>query len=76
MNLPMFLVGLGRPSVEDGIAVDHTTTSLSDSLGYNSYLSDARNTVRQRFEATQCWLYDYDGISPPPWHAKNGAQVI
>ena len=21
---------------------------------------------RQRFEATTCWLYDYDGIYPPP----------
>ena len=21
---------------------------------------------RRRFEATQCWLYDYDGIYPPP----------
>ena len=23
-------------------------------------------TYRRRFEATQCWLYDYDGIYPPP----------
>ena len=22
--------------------------------------------LRQRFEATNCWLYDYDGIYPPP----------
>ena len=84
MNLPTFLVGLGRPPVEDGIAVDPsmstsssatTTTCLSDSMGYNSYLSDARNAVRLRFEATQCWIYEYDGISPPPLPTKNGAQV-
>ena len=83
MNLPTFLVGLGRPPVEDGIAVDSslssssttTTTCLSDTMGYNSYLSDARNVVRLRFEATQCWIYDYDGISPPPFPAKNGVQV-
>ena len=24
------------------------------------------NFFRRRFEATQCWLYDYDGINPPP----------
>jgi hypothetical protein len=92
MNLPTFLVGLGRPSVEDGIAVgDHSTstsglttdprtTSTSGGLietsqfSYNAYLSDAREAVRQRFEATQCWLYDYDGISPPPWPTKSNQQ--
>ena len=24
------------------------------------------NFCRRRFEATQCWQYDYDGIHPPP----------
>jgi hypothetical protein len=78
MNLPTFLVGLGRPPVEDGLAVDQsstTTTSLTDSMGYNSYLSDARNAVRAKFEATQCWVYDYDGISPPPFPPKSDSQV-
>ena len=27
---------------------------------------DARKAVRDRFEATRCWQYDYDGLNPPP----------
>ena len=22
--------------------------------------------MRDRFEATRCWQYDYDGLNPPP----------
>ena len=25
-----------------------------------------RKAVRDRFEATRCWQYDYDGLNPPP----------
>jgi hypothetical protein len=49
LNLPTFLVGLGRPPVEDGLVInDLAATSLNDSLGYNSYLADARQAVRAR----------------------------
>lgn len=75
MNLPTFLVGLSRPSVEDGISLD---SSISGEFSYNSYLADARQLVRLRYEATQCWLYDYDGLNPPPLDQKSqfGHRVV
>ena len=47
-------LSMGMPSI---------TSNVSE---YHSYLVDARNAVRQRCEATKCWLYPYDGRSPPP----------
>lgn len=67
-SLPTFLVGFGRPAAEEGIAVDtasEAVASVPDSLDYQSYLMDARKAVRNRFEATRCWQYDYDGLHPP-----------
>ena len=76
LSLPTFLVGIGRPNVQDGLPMQSSevgrsetdvslpsiTSGISD---YHNYLVDARNAVRQRHEATKCWLYSYDGSSPP-----------
>lgn len=64
-SLPTFLVGLSRTAAEDGIPVDAAAEVLADNVDYHSYLMDARNAVRDRFEATRCWQYHYDGNSPP-----------
>ncbi len=65
-SLPTFLVGLGRPAAEDGLAVETAMEVTASNSEYHSYLIDARKAVRDRFEATQCWQYDYDGIHPSP----------
>jgi len=68
-SLPTFLVGFGRPSAEEGIAVETASEAVAtatDSIDYQSYLMDARKAVRDRFEATRCWQYEYDGLNPPP----------
>jgi len=81
LTLPTFLVGITGPSVQDGVAppppdnVDLAINALmpnsppgsitSNVSEYHSYLVDARNAVRQRSEATKCWLYQYDGRDPP-----------
>lgn len=74
LSLPSFLVGLGRPSSEDGLPVDTAVglggdisgSSCNSSIDYHAYLMDARSAVRHRHEATQSWQYDYDGVNPPP----------
>ena len=81
MSLPTFLVGITGGGVQDGqVPPPGANTSVEDALDlsmgmpsitsnvseYHSYLVDARNAVRQRCEATKCWLYPYDGRSPPP----------
>ena len=70
-SLPTFLVGLGRPNAEDGLAVDVASEATPDVVDYQSYLMDARKAVRDRYEATRCWQYDYDGLNPPPMTSNN-----
>ena len=42
-SLPTFLVGLGRPSAEDGIAVETASEAMPvETIDYQSYLMDAR----------------------------------
>ena len=69
--LPTFLVGLGRPNAEDGLAVDVASEATPDVVDYQSYLMDARKAVRDRYEATRCWQYEYDGLNPPPMTSNN-----
>ena len=79
VSLPTFLVGMGRTPIQEGLVIPNSDKQKSDppsetfplastasSSEYHHYLVDARNAVRQRYEATKCWLYLYDGISPPP----------
>lgn len=33
---------------------------------FRSYLSDARRAVRDKWESSAAWLYEYDGLNPPP----------
>ncbi len=40
--------------------------STDSSEHFHLYLRDARAAVRMRNEATRCWLYEYDGLDPPP----------
>lgn len=74
-SLPTFLVGLSRPSAEEGLAIDQAAEAMpdtaSEAVDYQSYLMDARKAVRDRFEATRCWQYDYDGLCPPPPGSNN-----
>ena len=63
-SLPTFLVGLGRPQTEDGLAIDPAAEAVPEDYDYQPYLMDARKAVRDRFEATRCWQYDYDGLNP------------
>ena len=63
---------LGRPA--DGLAVDTASEATADTdtaIEYQSYLLDARKAVRDRYEATRCWQYDYDGLNPPPMTSTN-----
>lgn len=80
LSLPTFLVGMGRPSVQDGVPIQsddaHKHHQQPDDVlhapgntEYHHYLVDARNAVRQRYEATKCWIYPYDGLNPPPHSA-------
>ena len=64
-SLPTFLVGLGRPAAEDGLAIDTASEAIPEAIDFQSYLIDAKKAVRDRFEATRCWVYDYDGLNPP-----------
>ena len=75
--MPTFLVGLGRPNAEEGLAVDVASeaTATADPVDYQSYLMDARKAVRDRLEATKCWQYDYDGLKPPPMTSNNMASL-
>ena len=44
-SLPTFLVGFGRPTAEEGIAVETASEAVAtatDSIDYQSYLMDAR----------------------------------
>ncbi len=74
-SLPTFLVGLGRPTAEDGVAVDTAVEVTPTNADYHSYLMDARRAVRDRFEATRCWQYDYDGLNPPPTSLTSKGQL-
>ena len=65
------MVGFGRPNAEDGLAVDVASEATPDVVDYQSYLMDARKAVRDRYEATRCWQYDYDGLNPPPMTSNN-----
>ena len=64
-SLPTFLVGFGKQP-QEGLPMDAANEAIPDPNGYQSYLIDARKAVRDRFEASQNWLYPYDGIFPPP----------
>jgi len=77
-SLPTFLVGLGRPNAEEGLAVDVASeaTATADPVDYQSYLMDARKAVRDRLEATKCWQYDYDGLKPPPMNNMSSLEAM
>ena len=63
-SLPTFLVGFGKQP-QEGLAMDAAHEAIPDPSGYQGYLVDARKAVRDRYEASQCWRYPYDGILPP-----------
>jgi len=67
---------LGRPSAQSTPTSHRTSSdserepskSSSSSSGENfrQYLLDARRMVREKQDASSAWLYDYDGLNPPP----------
>ena len=59
-SLPTFLIGFNRP--QEGLAVETASEAVPEANGYQSYLIDANKAVRDRFEATRCWQYNYDGV--------------
>ena len=63
VNLPTFLVGLGRPTIEDGLPI--VDQPNSGEFGFNAYLADARVSVRAKYEATQVFSIHIKSLKPP-----------
>ena len=44
---------------------DEDSTMNDKDENFRRYLKDAKKRVRNKSEATKCWIYAYDGIDPP-----------